>query len=302
MLMPEDESTAARLLILEALTLATCPAEHETKFQNWVLRSSQSSVMRANAITIFADDIAAESTLDARLKTCEAWYAQHGKKPCFRISENEAAMAVDSALQTRSYGRFDDALVMQTSDFCSLNLTSTSAWQPMQIDVGDATQWRMLTRGEAPAVATREADAARRFGQSINANESANAYENAVQSWLHGVIVSGGSLAAISSTLLPRQSFACAIYDGAPVAHNLIASGVARTCGAHVGLFNIYTAPDYRGQGCGRAITQALLRFGQRQFATHAFLQVEAENVAAISLYAQLGFVPVYRYHYRRPL
>ena len=213
-------------------------------------------------------------------------------------------MAVDRALQARSYRRFDDALVMQTSDLSSLDLSSTSALQPMQIDVGEATQWRMLTRGEEPAVAAREADAARAYGVVERATDGAafKVNANAVQAWLHGVIASGGSLAAISSTLLPRQSFACAIYDGAPVAHNLIASGVARTCGAHVGLFNIYTAPDYRGQGCGRAITQALLRFGQRQFATHAFLQVEAENVAAISLYAQLGFVPVYRYHYRRPL
>ncbi len=32
-----------------------------------------------------------------------------------------------------------------------------------------------------------------------------------------------------------------------------------------------------------------------------AWMQVEADNAAALSVYRSLGFVEAYRYHYRRP-
>jgi ribosomal protein S18 acetylase RimI-like enzyme len=286
------ENMPTRILILEALTLATCPAEFEVRIGSWVLRSSQSNVMRANTITVFGDDALDDTAFGQRLKECANWYASHGKENRFRISNHPVAMAVDRALAEYGYHQYDATSVMQIADLTAVNLSAfATTWNPLGIDVGTATQWRMTTRGEDAATAQREANAARAYGKP-----DAAAPINAVQTWLDGVVGSVGGSAPLSFPL-PRLTHACAIYDDA---QNLIASGVARTCGTHVGLFNIYTAPLHRGQGCGKAITHALLAWAQNQGATAAFLQVEADNADAIRLYERFGFGAVYSYHYRR--
>ncbi|MES0883876.1 GNAT family N-acetyltransferase [Roseibium sp. SCP14] len=68
-----------------------------------------------------------------------------------------------------------------------------------------------------------------------------------------------------------------------------------------VGLFDIVVSPRARGKGHGRAVTQALMNWGQAGGATQAYLQVHAQNSVARSLYASLGFEEVYSYHYRLP-
>lgn len=66
-----------------------------------------------------------------------------------------------------------------------------------------------------------------------------------------------------------------------------------------IGLFDIAVAPAERGRGFGRAITAALLRWGQQAGARTAYLQVHEVNATALGLYTNLGFVEAYRYHYR---
>lgn len=285
------EALAARVLLLEALTLATCPTEFETIIGSWVLRSSKSNVMRANTITVFGDDALDVKAFSQRLKKCESWYLNHGKEILFRLSHHSAAMTVDRALATHGYQQYDATLVMQIAALPSVNLAAfETTWTPAAIDVGTATHWRMSTRGEAVEVAAREASAAREYGRNRACSDS--------QIWLENIVKSNGVLDAMSDARLARNTHACAIFDAQ---QNLVASGVARTCGTHVGLFNVYTAPAHLGQGCGKAITQALLVWAQHQGATAAFLQVEAHNAKAIRLYARFGFGAVYRYHYRRP-
>ncbi len=280
--------TTAQIELLEALTLATCPAEHELILGRWVLRASQSSVMRANTITVFAEAPLLAPEFAQRLQTAVAWYAQWGKKIHFRISEHPAAMAVDRALAALSYVQYDHTLVMHIADLSAAHLAAASTpWVAQPVDVGVATQWRMTTRGEPIAAAMAEAAAAQSY--AITVASAPNALRNPAQCLLDNMI---------DSTATPtRQTQAVAIVDAG---QNLIASGVARTCGLHVGLFNIYTAPHYRGKGCGQAITTALLQWAQHQGARTAFLQAEADNAAAIRIYQRLGFAAVYGYHYRR--
>ncbi len=293
--------TAAHILVLEALTLATCPAENETRIGGWVLRSSQSNVMRANTITIFADAPLTDSTqsvFNERLETCVQWYAQQGKKIYFRISDHPTAMAVDRALAEHGYVMYGATQVMEIVDLFSTALnTTTGHWQAQPVDAGDATQWRMLTRSESAATATREAHAARLYGQEPEHEQEQNSAATAMQTWLDSIIAAAGVQDTATPVQLPRKTYACAIYDAQ---QTQIASGVARTCGTYVGLFNIYTVPEYRGQGCGKIITQSLLEWARTAGATAAFLQVETENQAAINMYARLGFVAAYQYHYRR--
>lgn len=56
---------------------------------------------------------------------------------------------------------------------------------------------------------------------------------------------------------------------------------------------NIATHPSYRRQGCGKAVTEALLRKAQSLGAEQVSLEVRISNAGAIALYEGLGFEAV---------
>jgi ribosomal protein S18 acetylase RimI-like enzyme len=68
-----------------------------------------------------------------------------------------------------------------------------------------------------------------------------------------------------------------------------------------VGLYDLAVAPAHRGCGRGRVLVEALLHWAAEAGATSAYLQVRAQNAAALRLYEGLGFKTAYGYHYRVP-
>jgi len=67
------------------------------------------------------------------------------------------------------------------------------------------------------------------------------------------------------------------------------------------GILQLGVAEACRGRGIGTAILHAALRWAKVKGARQAWVQVEAENAAAIALYRRAGFQDVYRYSYRGP-
>ncbi|MCF8781508.1 N-acetylglutamate synthase, CG3035 family [Rhodococcus ruber] len=65
-----------------------------------------------------------------------------------------------------------------------------------------------------------------------------------------------------------------------------------------VGLTAVEVAAAHRRRGLGTLVCGALLQWGRDHGATHAYLQVAAENDAARGLYRALGFVEHHRYRY----
>ncbi|HET8728669.1 MAG TPA: GNAT family N-acetyltransferase [Alphaproteobacteria bacterium] len=61
----------------------------------------------------------------------------------------------------------------------------------------------------------------------------------------------------------------------------------------------VHTLPAFRRRGVARAALGALAGWTAGQGATGLFLQVEADNAAAIALYEAAGFRWAYDYHYR---
>jgi GNAT superfamily N-acetyltransferase len=109
------------------------------------------------------------------------------------------------------------------------------------------------------------------------------------------------------SPLAQRQAHGQRLAN-APVpfhAYELHAHGKLASCGQIaveadlVGIYDVYTAPWARGQGHARLLCQHLLAAAQTRGAAHAYLQVEADNHAARSIYRRLGFADAYAYHYR---
>jgi ribosomal protein S18 acetylase RimI-like enzyme len=94
---------------------------------------------------------------------------------------------------------------------------------------------------------------------------------------------------------MPLAVRALSLRDG----HAVVATGLAMVEDDHAGLFDIITRPDARQQGYARRIVQGLLRHAWDLGARNAYLQVQADNVAARRLYAQFGFTERYAYWYR---
>jgi GNAT superfamily N-acetyltransferase len=66
-----------------------------------------------------------------------------------------------------------------------------------------------------------------------------------------------------------------------------------------LGLFSIRTLPEYRRKGVAWSLNCALAMWGEDHGAKQAFLQVEADNEAALGLYESMGFTTMYTYWYR---
>ncbi len=81
--------------------------------------------------------------------------------------------------------------------------------------------------------------------------------------------------------------------------NGVVATGMARQDGEHVGIFSMYTAGNARGKGYASLLVGHLLAWGAARGAKAAFLQVDRSNEAAISVYRKFGFAPRYTYWHR---
>jgi len=111
---------------------------------------------------------------------------------------------------------------------------------------------------------------------------------------------------SIADAVALRSTLACVVPaskkllieadDGTPVA-----AGFCVADGACLGLFLVCVDAAHRRQGHARSLLAAALAFGAQNGAETAWLQVEADNRAALDLYAGAGFRERYRYFYLQP-
>ena len=100
---------------------------------------------------------------------------------------------------------------------------------------------------------------------------------------------------ALLGRLAGRAGFA-SVRAGGEVA----AVGLGVVTPPLAGVFSMLTLPEWRGRRLGEAVLVALARWAEARGATRLYLQVETDNAPARTLYARIGFVPRYEYHYRR--
>ena len=114
--------------------------------------------------------------------------------------------------------------------------------------------------------------------------------------WLRDYFAVTESPGAVRSySLINGECVYATVYrNGTPVA-----VGMGVLDGGAFGLYDVRVHGEYRRQGYGRAVTESLLREGKRLGAEVAYLQAGAGNVAALELYASLGFQKIYEYWYR---
>ncbi len=100
-------------------------------------------------------------------------------------------------------------------------------------------------------------------------------------------------LERLARTPLAMQPIVARV-DGRTVACGQVA--VERDLAA---IYDMVTAQEMRGRGIATRIVQALLAWARAQCATHAFLQVNDDNVPALAVYRRFAFATIYTYHYR---
>ena len=69
-----------------------------------------------------------------------------------------------------------------------------------------------------------------------------------------------------------------------------------------VGLYDVFTAPVHRGLRLAQRLCEHMLSVARSHGAEVGYLQVDADNHAARSVYRKLGFTDAYAYHYRTPV
>jgi ribosomal protein S18 acetylase RimI-like enzyme len=103
-------------------------------------------------------------------------------------------------------------------------------------------------------------------------------------------------LAAVIASIEPEAGLFVHEVGGRPVASAI--------CVQHrdlAGLFEVATDRGQQRRGHARRLLLSALKWARQRGTRRAWLQVEADNAAALALYRSLGFTQVYGYHYRRP-
>jgi len=120
--------------------------------------------------------------------------------------------------------------------------------------------------------------------------------------WLDAFIATAQAPALVRSQLgavlrgLKSPALFARIDDAADIPA-AFAMGVVED--GYVGIFEVLCAPNARRQGYGKRAVAHAMAWGFAQGAHTAYLQVALDNAPALPLYANLGFVPLYGYHYR---
>lgn len=267
-----DAETLDRVRRVEMCAFRAWPALESAEYGGWVLRHSQGVTRRANSVfpnAAFPNIIGGEHLydLDEAVGAVEEWYARRGARARYQLCAASLPAELDTRLGSVGYG-----VAARTG----VHLAPVAG---------------VLERMENLAMS----NAAYRPTVTVHLLDLPNA------AWW-GCYAEGDELDAAGVTgrqaivagITRPASYALALIEGEPAG---VGSAVAD--GEFAGLFNIATRPRFRRMGVGQAVMAALTQWSRDAGAGTLYLQVMDQNRPARSLYAALGFVPLYHYHYR---
>ena len=116
--------------------------------------------------------------------------------------------------------------------------------------------------------------------------------------WLDGYLYRGSPLPDSAVAVLCHANSAVfgSLADGR--GQSAVVRGVLTD--GWLGVTALTVAQDRKRTGAGSHLMAELMRWAQARGARRVYLQVAAENFAALGLYDRLGFVKHHAYHYRR--
>jgi GNAT superfamily N-acetyltransferase len=251
----------------------------------WIVRTCPGKAKRARCINAVAPG---RRSPQDKLAECEALFREAGLPLVVRITPFTQPAGLDAELARQGWPMFDDTRVMLLAELGGVSPPQAAALAGWTEDAGQVGQTGQTGQ----------------TGQKVPPGLPPGWSET-----IEGPLDYARTVGALrGSSALEIESHAQRL-QGSPVPYTGLvwrdAAGQVQACGQFardadlVGLYDIFTAPASRGRGRARALCARLLALARDQGARTAYLQVDAANAAARAVYAHLGFLDAYTYHYR---
>lgn len=261
------------LRAIEDASLNASAPPQQRWIDGWLVRTSPGKAKRARCIQPVAAGFRA---LSDRLTTCDAVFREASLPTLFRITPFAEPAGLDDWLQAQGWHRFDETLVMGGS----LTDDGVAASGRMFPRIAWAASGHRLHDPEPPVQASWASPPA--FAQAVGALRGSSPSEV------------DAHVERLSLSPVPVAGLVWRAPGG-----ELLAAGQFTREQTIVGLYDVHVAVAARGRGLGTALCRAMLARAAEEGARMAYLQVDAANRSAQSVYRRLGFGELYRYHYR---
>lgn len=249
------------LMRIEDAGLNAAQPPEQLLVDGWLLRFSPGKARRARSVNAIS---AGRLDLETKLEICRGHFEVRQLPLLFRVTPFSQPASLDSFLQKRGFVAIDETRVM-TRPLPGRQIDARQVVDGARLDL------RSVDIGE--------------FATTVGALRASSATQ-----------VMAHEIRLRASPLLQTSLRRVVTVQSEPVA-----AGQTVVEAENAGLYDIVTAPKWRGRGIGRALSAVLLADAVLCGARNAYLQVDAGNAPARSVYSTLGFVDRYAYWYRHP-
>lgn len=246
---------------IERATLAAVPPQRQQEWAGWLLAFDHGTVGRCHsAVPLRHEAPAAQS-----LEEIEHRYAREGLKPVLRLPDVAAFAALRGRLGARGYVQ-DKPTLVQTGSV------------------------EVLARVPGPGSAPTPPGGEARYELVLAATPGLE--------WEHVFLGEGFDPVDGASRLAILRRGTRSVFASVRANGRTLAVGSACFSGGWCGVHGMRTLAAHRGGGLASAVLRALGDAARERGVTQCFLQVEAANAQARSLYAGLGFRTAWGYSY----
>jgi GNAT superfamily N-acetyltransferase len=244
---------------IEDASLNASAPPQQRWMDGWLMRYLPGKARRARCINAVA---AGRVPLQTKLRLAAELYEAAGLPMIFRLHRFTLPTSLDETLAAAGFGVVDHTRVMVCSQL------PNDVVRPLP----DGTRWARL-EGDTFAQAVGE----------LRGSPAEHRLSHALR---------------LKHSPVPYEGYAI-LRDSPGASGDVLACGQFAREGEFVGLYDVFTHPAARGQGLASLLCERLLSISAKQGASMGYLQVEAENLPALSVYRRLGFAEGYQYHYR---
>jgi N-acetylglutamate synthase len=276
-----------QLARIEAAAVRSWPALETADLGGWLWRYASGGSQRANSVATLAFGGA---DIEAAVREAGRRYRARGAPCRFTIAEVSQPADIDARLAAMGYERGHDHVTMVKE----IAARATASPPPCGEGQGGGSRRRTSEAGFPPPLTLpRKGE-----GNPVGASGIVLSPDPTPE-WL-AVYLAGltpdrrGVAPAILAGLPARRAFFSCLRAGA-----VVGSGLSVADGRLASVQCMATLESARRQGCARAVLAAIEAWAAAQGCAHLYLQAEAANTAAVTLYAGFGFRIAGRYHLR---